>query len=153
MDDSGEAQRETNPYATPAPLPHPGATESGMEVPGKALQPRLTEGEIYSHRLRSGFLFREIELGEPLTGILTYSGWWFIQRVYWNDRLVWRKISWWTLEREIGFDFPPHSTSAGLEGRLEIEFGPGLLVRRLALLCDGCLVYEEGNRLTPSSPR
>lgn len=146
--------RDINPYATPAPLkPSPVEEISQDPLAENAAQPRLTEQEIQSRRLRSGFLFRHIEIGAPLAGIFTYSGWWFIQRIYWKDQLIWRKISWWTLEREIHFRFPPHSTAAGLDGKLEIEFGPGLLTRRFTLLCDGILVYEDGRRRIPSSPR
>ena len=133
---------EPNPYATPAPLPSgpAAAGSSGENAAGVPLQAPPPDRQ----RVRGGFLYRELDFGEPLGGRLTYTGWWFVQRVYWNDRLLWRAVSWWSLRREIAFRLPPESVAQGIAGRIAIDFGPGLRIRRFTVWCDEHRIYQEG---------
>ncbi len=131
-------REELNPYATPAPL---SSETAGGTATGLPLQAAPQDVQ----RVRGGFLYRELDFGVPLSGRLTYTGWWFVQRVYWNDRLLWRAVSWWSLQREIAFRWPPGSVAEGVTGRIAIGFGPGLRIRQFTVWCDGQRIYQEGN--------
>ncbi|TWU55740.1 hypothetical protein [Rubripirellula reticaptiva] len=80
--------------------------------------------------VRSSFLFRVIDLGLPLPCRLTYSGWWFLQRVWIDDRKVWSTVSWLALARRIEFPLPADLDERRRTIRIEIDFRPGLMIRR-----------------------
>lgn len=105
-----------------------------------------------SRRIRSAFLFRVIQIGDPQRYQIVYDGWWFRQKVEVNDVLVWWKISWLTIARTVEFRIPPQIDPNQPQidpnqknGRIEIEFTRGLMIRRFRLWIDDTLVYDEIN--------
>ncbi|QDT09597.1 hypothetical protein [Planctomycetes bacterium K23_9] len=119
--------------------------------------------------LRSAFLYRMIRVHDPNQGsspaagetesefgnasrngtLITYSGWWFWQRVVVDNRRVWSKVSWVALNREITFRIPSTESSAQRSaadersGRIEIDFGPGLRIRRFRVWVDAEIIFDE----------
>lgn len=86
--------------------------------------------------------------------ILTYSGWWFWQRIKINEQRVWSAISWLSLHRSIDLSIPsqfilPADSNAELvhpdvlRGNVEIHFGPGLSIRRFRILIEDQVRYDE----------
>jgi len=105
---------------------------------------------------REAFLFRVIDLKTPIACRLTYSGWWFVQRISVDGRRVWWKVSWLNLERVIRFSVPHRiesaigaETGAGeadqnlIDGRIEIDFGRGLRIRRFRVWFDDELTFDQ----------
>lgn len=93
--------------------------------------------------LRSGFLFRVIELNFPGKVHLRYSGWWFVQRVDVNGIRVWTKISWLDLSRRIQFALPVEVDPARRLVNIEINFRPGLLIQRFRVWVDGQMEFDQ----------
>lgn len=93
--------------------------------------------------LRSGFLFRLIELNVPMPIRLRYSGWWFVQRIDVNGVRVWTKISWLNLSRQIQFVLPAEIDPARRPVNIEIDFRPGLLIRRFRVWVDGQMEFDQ----------
>ncbi len=98
--------------------------------------------------LGRGFLYRQIRFGEPLHGVLTYNGWWFVQRIDWDGRPLWRKISWLTIDRHVTVSLPTnHDSVVSSPSRLtlEFEFHRGLRFRRVRIFADDRVIYDEVN--------
>ena len=123
-----------NPYASPSADP--------------------AKGGVYAEHAQlasSAFLYREIEFAIPYPLLLVYSGWWFWQRVTVCDERVWSQISWLNLRREIEFTLPPQSPSIPaspsipVQGRIEIDFGRALRIRRFRVWIGGEMLYDEIN--------
>jgi hypothetical protein len=115
----------TNPFSVPHELPE----ERG--VYGDA---RL---------IRKGFLFRVIEIENPIHIRFVYDGWWFRQTIKINGHMAWSQISWLTIERKADFDLPPEISTIRLPCKMEIDFAKALLIRRFRLWVDHRLVYDE----------
>jgi hypothetical protein len=98
-----------------------------------------------ARRLRSGFLFRVIELESPFPCRLVYDGWWFRQKIEVNDQLAWFQISWLTIRRRVEFAIPASVDATQPPARIEIEFGRGLSIRRFRVWIDGQIAYDEVN--------
>lgn len=116
---------DANPYQSPVPV-----------------DDRVESLDLHGRQLRGSFLFRELELTGQVRGRLCYTGWWFVQRVYLDDRLLWWKVSWFTLQSIIDFPIPDRD-GATCEGRIQIDFAPGLRMRRFQLQINGQLYYDE----------
>ncbi|WP_145168769.1 hypothetical protein [Rubripirellula lacrimiformis] len=81
----------------------------------------------------------------PAAGMrqLTYSGWWFVQRIRINNQPVWRKVSWLRIDREIEIRLPPQVDPDQRPLRIEINFGPALRIRRFRVWLGGQPIYDE----------
>ena len=100
-----------------------------------------------------GFLFRIIKFTEPKTFTLTYSGWWFRQRVWINDTQVFSKISWLNIDSSVRFNIEDdrvgpdnmddRPVSNAFSGRIEIDFTRGLQIRRFRVWIDESITYDE----------
>jgi hypothetical protein len=98
-----------------------------------------------ARRIRSSFLYRVIELGSPSYCRIVYDGWWFRQKVEIDGVLAWWRISWLTIQRRVEFRVPAEVNAKQPHGRIEIEFGRGLMIRRFRCWIDDSLVYDEIN--------
>ena len=98
-----------------------------------------------SKRVRSNFLHRVIDVGEPHSFRLKYDGWWFSQKIEIDGTLVSRRISWLTVQRKVEFPVPPKVDSSEPKGRIEIDFTRGLMIRRFRVWIADELVYDEIN--------
>ncbi len=116
----------TNPFAPTTNLPD----ERGVFADGAT-------------RREAGFVYRVIEFTAPFVGELIYDGWWFRQQVSLNGQVLWRRISWVSFYRQIDFHLPPEVDSAERLLRIEIQFGPGLSIRRFQISLAGMIVYDE----------
>lgn len=76
---------------------------------------------------------------------LEYNGWWFVQRVRIDDELVWWAISWLTLERQIQFRIKSPQSDDYVDGKLEIDFGRRLQIKRFTFRASSRIVYDEIN--------
>lgn len=97
----------------------------------------------HARRVRGWFLYREIDFEEPFVGRFVYSGWWFRQTIEIDGIPLWRRISWVTIHRQAAFRVPPQLLGSAPEGRMEIDFSRGLLIRRFRIWIDGVVVYDE----------
>ncbi|MGV3483968.1 MAG: hypothetical protein ACO1RT_06085 [Planctomycetaceae bacterium] len=93
--------------------------------------------------VRGSFLFRVIDFEQPFKGRLVYDGWWFWQRVTIDGLRVWSQISWLRIERAIHFRLPAELDSQSRECRIDIQFGPGLRIRRFQVTVAGITAYDE----------
>lgn len=107
--------------------------------------------------LKKAFLYRVIRFGEHsrMTAEnsdsildLTYSGWWFVQRVHVNGLLVWWAISWRSIWPLIEIDLTkrlPELREIGLPKKIKIEldFTTGLRIRRFRVWLDQEIRYDE----------
>ncbi|KAA1259322.1 hypothetical protein LF1_18520 [Rubripirellula obstinata] len=112
--------------------------------------------------LKKTFLYRVIRFGEhrgltpqkPDSSMdLTYSGWWFVQRVHVNDLLVWWTISWRSIWPLIEIDLTKklaqrdetgkRQTGLPKEIKIELDFTPGLRIRRFRVWLDQEIRYDE----------
>ena len=133
----------TNPFEPPVELP----SEKGVFADHATLVKRR-------------FLFRVIQYQHPFTGTLVYSGWWFRQKIEINGSVVWWKVSWLNIDRDVSFTIPvevlsgkqvnedgPQLNHSGpsqpIRGRIEIQFTRGLQIRRFRLWLDNTIVYDE----------
>ncbi len=123
--DDMSSDETPNPYRSPSPVQHQG----------------VVYGD-YAKRRRGGFLFREIELTGRFDGVLRYTGWWFVQRVFLNDRRLWWKISWLTLQRRVDFRLPD-ATGQAVDATLQMDFDARLRFRRFQLIADDVSIYDE----------
>ena len=92
---------------------------------------------------------------------LTYSGWWFVQRVYVDRELVWWAISWLKIQSSIAINLAsidrsrksadasakfaidsPSEIKVG-EIKIEISFSRGLRIRRFRVWLDREIRYDE----------
>ncbi|MEM6688437.1 MAG: hypothetical protein AAF664_03355 [Planctomycetota bacterium] len=76
---------------------------------------------------------------------LEYNGWWFVQRVLVDEKVVWWAISWLTLERRIRFQIPGLSPGEQAEGELDIDFGRRLQIKRFTFRILTRIIYDEIN--------
>lgn len=93
--------------------------------------------------LRRGFLYRRIEMQTPFPCVVTYNGWNFLQRIFFNDVLVWKRISWVVIHKRAEFVLPAEVDPECRSGLLELAFGPGLRMRRFVLRIGDRVVYDE----------
>lgn len=98
-----------------------------------------------ARRVRGGFLYRVIDFESPLATRMVYSGWWFRQQIQFDGEVVWFRISWLTILRQAEFELPLHVGPNRLAGKVEIEFGRGLMIRRFRVWISGQLAYDELN--------
>lgn len=85
-----------------------------------------------------------LDSGERDTCVIIYTGWWFWQRVLLGGQRIWSRVSWVSLEREIDFLIPAtFEQEHQRQGRIEIDFGPGLRIRRFRLWIDGRIFLDE----------
>lgn len=117
----------TNPFAAPNPTPG----QRGVYGNARAV--------------RSGFLYRVIEVDAPLRCKVVYDGWWFRQKIEINGYRAWFQISWLTIRRRIDFRVPAQVDRSEPQGAIEIHFGPSLMIRRFRLWIGGQIVYDEIN--------
>jgi hypothetical protein len=97
----------------------------------------------HARRIRGGFLYRVIELDHPFSVRLVYDGWWFRQKVTFGGELVWFRISWLTIHRRVTFRVPSQFDAARRPAAIEIDFSPGLTIRRFRVWIDEQIVYDE----------
>ncbi|MCC9601389.1 hypothetical protein LOC67_12610 [Stieleria sp. JC731] len=74
---------------------------------------------------------------------LRYSGWWFRQTIAISGFVVWSKISWLDIDRQVEFQLPAEVDPQRRPGRIEIDFSRGLRIRRFRVWIDEHLVYDE----------
>ena len=98
-----------------------------------------------SRRLRSGFLYRVIEVDRPLRCRVVYDGWWFRQKIEVDGEITWFQISWLTIRRHIEFKIPAFIDPNRPDARIEIDFGRSLMIRRFRLWIGGEIAYDEIN--------
>lgn len=112
----------------------------------------LQHGIFSEHAVlvRSGFLFRIIDIREPLVGRLIYSGWWFRQTVEIDGQSHWFQISWLKIHSQLEFTLPAwisiDPTWGDPENRrmsIEIGFTRGLAIRRFRIWLAGRILYDE----------
>jgi len=115
----------TNPYQSPPPI----AEQRGY-------------GD-HAQLLRRGFLYRRIQLHAPLEAVFHYNGWNFLQRIFFDDHLVWWRISWLTIHRRAVFRLPRELDPEERAGEMEIHFSAGLRMQRFTLRIAGEVVYDE----------
>ncbi|MEM6363601.1 MAG: hypothetical protein AAF745_04175 [Planctomycetota bacterium] len=96
-----------------------------------------------SSRRAGGFLYRVIEVVEPLRFEFLYSGWWFRQQIRIDDVPVWSQISWLWIKNKANFRLPSSCDPAESACRIEIDFSRGLRIRRFRLWVAEELVYDE----------
>ncbi len=96
---------------------------------------------IDGKRAEKGFLYRVIDLNEPVCGRFVYNGWWFTQTISFAGQLSWRKISWLRIHKVADFFL----SDGGQERkcRLEIVFSRMLRIKRFSIWVDEMLVYDE----------
>lgn len=152
---------QQSPFVNHHPSPETAMSPSSSSNPYQSPPSVIHKGVIYGDnalRRKGGFLYREIELSGPFTGILIYNGWWFLQRISLNGQRLWSQISWLTLQRTIDFQIPvsqeqgsPLASPSGEAdsmitmhpARLQIDFDSRLKFRRFQLLIDEVSVYDE----------
>ncbi len=114
----------------------------------------LQRGAYADHAvlLRRSFLFRVIDIQEPFTGRLTYSGWRFRQIVEIDGRSCWFRISWLKIHSKFDFTLPTsiavEPSWGDIENRtvsVEIGFSRGLTIRRFRIWLGGRILYDEIN--------
>ena len=98
-----------------------------------------------ARQIRSGFLFRVIDFDAPMRCRLVYDGWWFRQKIEINGEVAWFQISWLRIHRRITFQVPAKVKVRQPEGKIEIEFGRSLMIRRFRIWIGGQMVYDEIN--------
>ena len=94
---------------------------------------------------------------------VTYTGWWFLQRVYIQGVRAWWAISWLNLRRSIQFELPgcvvgqiamsrrdianpeDRAEKQAQIMRIEIDFGQALRIRRFRLWVNDRIRYDEIN--------
>jgi hypothetical protein len=89
------------------------------------------------------FLFRVIEVQQPLPFEFVYDGWWFRQKILIDGVRVWSQISWLSIRDRVRFRLPEAVDREQREGHIEINFGRGLRIRRFRLWIAGELIYDE----------
>lgn len=118
--------RNMNPFSVPAIIPN----ERGVFEGGR--------------KIRSGFLYRMIEIDSPRCQMV-YDGWWFRQKVTFDRETAWMQISWLTIRRRVEFKVPAAVDPLEPDGVIEIDFGRTLMIRRFRLWIGGEIVYDEIN--------
>ena len=104
------------------------------------------QGGVYADhasRKEGMFLYRVIDIQDPIAAEFVYSGWWFRQTIHIDGECVWRRISWLTIEREAQFVLPKSIDPLERSGAMEINFSPGLMMRRFRIWIEGQLIYDE----------
>lgn len=96
-----------------------------------------------AERLKGGFLYRKIKFTKPFEGVFYYNGWNFLQRIFINEQLVWKRISWIVIHRRAMFRIPAEVDPREPSAEMEIHFGPGLWIRRFTIRIDDVVVYDE----------
>ncbi|MEM9827817.1 MAG: hypothetical protein AAF958_14595 [Planctomycetota bacterium] len=112
-------------------------------APASEIGPESGSSFADSKRLRGGFLFRELQLDGCFPCQFRYTGWWFVQRVYINEKCLWWEISWLTLRRHISINLPADIDPQRRSLDVEIQFGRGLLMSRFQVWIGGQTVYDE----------
>ena len=135
------------------------AAEKEVSVSIDCCSTRLTLDEKH-HRLRSRSsiqIYAESVLTPAETQAntspgpvvhLTYNGWWFVQRVHLNGKMVWWAISWLKIESSLEIDLRTdnrdwEATSFPSKVRIEIDFSRGLQIRRFRIWFDQEIRYDE----------
>ena len=115
-----------------------------MTNPYAVTSDRPARGGVFgtARRHRGGFLYRVIDIDQPLQTRLVYSGWWFVQRLSVDRRLVWWKISWLRIERRIEVRLPVEVDPRGRRMEVVLDFGPALWIKRFQISLDGVAVYD-----------
>lgn len=93
--------------------------------------------------VQRGLLRRVIDFETPFQGRLIYDGKWFRQIVEINGVVVWYRISWLRIHRKLEFQLPSSETGRLSPGRIDIDFGIGLSMRRFQVTIDGIVFYDE----------
>lgn len=97
----------------------------------------------HAKRTRGGFLYRKILVSHPVDAEILYSGWWFRQKIQFNGHVVWWQVSWLWIKKSAVFRLPAEVDPEQRMGRLEIDFGRGLRIRRFRLWIGEELIYDE----------
>ncbi len=97
----------------------------------------------HASRTEGAFLYRVVEISKPIATRFVYSGWWFRQTIDFDGLRVWSKISWLTIDRVVSFELPWEIDGQRRSGRVEIDFGRGLQIRRFRIWIGDDLVYDE----------
>lgn len=87
-------------------------------------------------------MYRWIDVKQPLPLSIVYTGWWFVQRLKIDDRLIWWKISWLRIERRISLDLPSEIDSQMRPLEIEITFGPALWITRFQIWLAAETIYD-----------
>ena len=105
----------------------------------------LQKGFFGDHATRKEgtFLYRVIEIRQPLRAELVYSGWWFRQTIDIDGKRVWSRISWLSIYPKAEFELPDSVDPGRRTGRIEIDFSRGLRIRRFRVWIGEQLVYDE----------
>jgi hypothetical protein len=125
------------PHSTPNPF-----------APAISVQEELgVFGDAKLHK--KSFLHRTIRFGAAHDqALLVYSGWWFVQRIYLNGKLVWWAISWLTIRSVVEFELSNSATKSNAPAlpshvKIEIDFARGLQIRRFRVWLDHEISYDE----------
>jgi len=97
----------------------------------------------HARRVRSAFLFRVVDFDRPFSGRLTYSSWWWRQKIEISGYRVWFRVSWMRIHRRAEFTLPPAVAPSEPQGIVEIDFTRTLRIRRFRLWIAGEIVYDE----------
>ncbi|MEL6898111.1 MAG: hypothetical protein AAFP90_18590 [Planctomycetota bacterium] len=115
-----------NPYAPAAPID----------------QPKGVFGD-HATLIRQTFLYRVIEITDPLDLEIVYDGWWFRQTVIVNGESCWWQLTWLSFANRIEFTLPAGVDELERRCEIEIGFARGANIKRFSLRLDDYLVYDE----------
>ena len=97
----------------------------------------------HARLIRSTFLYRVIDLERPITTRLVYTGWWFRQKIELDGIPVWFRISWLSIRPRAEFRVPSEVDPSQPTGKIEINFGTGLSIRRFRVWINDQIAYDE----------
>ena len=130
---------DRNDPADASPMMDPPAINPYAATSRVDLTPESYAG---AHRRRSSFLYRWIEVDDPIPLSILFSGWWFIQRLRVNGRLLWWKISWLRIERRITAHLPADIDPQTRPLQIEITFAPALQITRYQIHLANQTLYD-----------
>ena len=84
-----------------------------------------------------------VEIRHPISAEFVYSGWWFRQTIEIDGIRLWSQISWLTIRNQAEFVLPESIDPQQRSGKIEINFSPGLRIRRFRIWIAEELVYDE----------
>ncbi len=117
-----------NPYEVTAPMQAPPVAFALADL---------------AERDKGTFVYRRLNLHWPVEAELEYSGWNFLQRLWINGQLVWKRISWVSFHRRIDFVMPKSVDPEQHHGVIEIDFARALRIRRFLVRLGDRVVYDE----------
>ena len=104
------------------------------------------EGGVFGDkatRTEGGFLYRVIEISQPVEFEFVYSAWWFRQTIDVEGLRVWRQISWLWIKDRAEFLLPAAIDPQQRTVAMKIDFSRGLRIRRFRIWIADHLIYDE----------